>query len=102
MMTPEDIRTCLEAARNQLHPLPLQTRDGYSFWYGAPAHTNRILRVSRQAPGSATKLKLAVSDRLADVRAGQPTEFTFNGTQEDLLSYVDREIELYVSRIAAS
>jgi hypothetical protein len=47
--------------------LPLQTRDGYSFWYGAPAHNNRILRVSRQTPSTATKLKLTVSARLPGV-----------------------------------
>jgi len=101
-MTPEEIRTCLAAERSQLHASALQTRDGYSFWFGVPANNNRIVRVSRGSAASTTKLKLAVTDRLPDLRALQQIEFTFDGNTDDLLRYVDREIELYKARIAAS
>ena len=100
MMTPEQIRTCLAAERSQLHASPLQTRDGYSFWLGVPANNNRIIRVSRESATSPTKLKLAVSDRLADMRSLHEAEFAFNGSTDDLFRYIDREIELYESRIA--
>jgi hypothetical protein len=101
-MTPEEIRTCLAAERCQLQASPLQTRDGYSFWLGVPAHNNRIIRVSRGSAGSPTKLKLAVTDRLSDLKALQQVEFIFDGDTGDLFRYVDREIELYESRIAAA
>lgn len=100
-MTPDEIRTCLAAERSQLHASPLQTRQGYSFWLGAPANNNRIIRVSRGSAASPTKLKLAVTDRLHDLAALQQVEFTFDGNTNDLLRYVDREIALYESRIAA-
>lgn len=101
-MTPDEIRNCLALERSQLHALPLKGREGYSFWLDAPAHNNRIIRVSRDAPASPTKLKLAVSDRLADLRSLLRVEFTFKGTTDDLFRYVDREIELYESRIAVA
>lgn len=101
-MTPEEIRTCLAAERSQLHASALETRDGYSFWFGVPANNNRIIRVSRGSAASSTKLKLAVSDRLPDLKALQQVEFTFEGSADDLFRYVDREIELYQSRIAAA
>lgn len=99
-MTPDEIRTCLAAERRQLHALPLQTREGYSFWFGIPANNNRIIRVSRDSAASPTKLKLAVTDRLADIRTMQRVELDFDGNTKDLLTYVDREIELYMFRIA--
>jgi hypothetical protein len=43
-----------------------------------------------------------VTDRLPDLKALQQIEFTFDGNTDDLLRYVDREIELYESRIAAT
>ncbi|MCD2514722.1 hypothetical protein LQ564_00160 [Massilia sp. G4R7] len=100
-MTPEEIRTCLAAERSQLHASALQARDGYSFWFGVPANNNRIIRVSRASTSSHTKLKLAVTDRLPDLKNMQQIEFIFDGNTDDLLRYVDREIELYESRIAA-
>jgi hypothetical protein len=101
MMTPEEIRTCLAAERTKLHALALETRDGYSFWIGVPANNNRVIRVSRGSASSPTKLKLPVTDRLPDQNALQQTEFTFDGNADDLLRYVDQEIALYESRIAA-
>lgn len=100
MMTPEEIRVCLAAERSQLHALPLQSREGYSFWFGIPANNNRIIRVSRDSAAGPTKLKLAVSDRLSDVQPLQQVEFNFRGNTDELLKYIDLEIELYESRIA--
>jgi len=99
-MTPEEIRTCLAAEHSQLHASALQARDGYSFWFGVPANNNHIIRVSRGSAASPTKLKLAVTDWLPDLKALQQIEFTFDGETDDLLRYVDREIELYEWRIA--
>jgi hypothetical protein len=39
---------------------------------------------------------------LPEPSALQKIEFTFDGHTDDLLRYVDREIELYESRIAAT
>lgn len=99
-MTPDDIHACLAVVRPQLHAWSLQTRHGYSFWLGAPANNNRIIRVSSCPAAGPTKLKLAVTNRLPDLKALQQVEFTFDGSTDDLLKYVDREIALYESRIA--
>lgn len=56
----------------------------------------------RGSAASPTKLKLAVTDLLPDLKALQQIEFTFDGNTDDLLRYVDREIELHESRIAVS
>ena len=101
-MTPEEIRICLAAERCQLHASPLQARDGYSFWLGIPANDNRIIRVSRNSETDSTKLKLAVTARLPDLNDLQQVEFPFSGTMDDLFRYVDQEIALYESRVAAA
>lgn len=100
-MTPEEIKNCLLENRPGLHPLPLESRDGYSFWVGLPAGSNRVLRVSRSSGASPTKMKLAVTDRLPDLKAAGDTEFPFKGSLEDLLRYVDREVALYEARIVS-
>lgn len=100
-MTLEEIHACLAAERCQLHASRLQAVEGYSYWLGVPSNNNRIIRVSRGSGAGLTKLKLAVSGRLTDLKAVQQVEFNFDGNQDDLLRYVDREIALYASRIAA-
>jgi hypothetical protein len=91
-MTPEEIKRYLKKERPELQPEPLPTEGkGYSFFLDAKTKGNRIIRVSRDTPDSATRIRLAVSKRIPP----GSDEFPFAGSREDLLKYVDQEIELF-------
>ncbi|MFS0756528.1 hypothetical protein ABC383_17780 [Noviherbaspirillum sp. 1P10PC] len=96
-MTLEEIKYAIISHRNELHAESLPTEGkGYSFWLGVPANSNRILRVSQDAPTAPVKVRLAVDNRLRIVQKRRPqSEFIFQGDVTALLAEVDAEINSY-------
>ncbi|MBK4736002.1 hypothetical protein [Noviherbaspirillum pedocola] len=98
----DDIKAAILSHRHELHADPLPTEGkGYSFWLGAPAHSNRILRVSQNSPTAPIKVRLAVDNRLRDQdKRRDESEFTFHGNVAALLAEVDEEIASFRKHLA--
>jgi ribosomal protein S30 len=93
-MTPDIINGIIKKHFPNLHSKPRSNPDGWSYYYGsvvkAGKNSNRIFRAVSQYPNQDAKIKLSISFRIRN-----RDEFTFAGSESELVDIITDEIRFY-------